>query len=41
MWFDADPEENKDGFPDLIEHAHLMAWLCLLGCAAFVLVVVL
>jgi hypothetical protein len=33
--------EASVGFPDLIDRAHLMAGLCLLGYAAFVLVVVL
>ena len=41
MWFDADPEENTDGFPDLIKHAHLMAWLCLFGFIGFAMWMVL
>jgi hypothetical protein len=40
-----DDIENTDddsvGFPDLIDHAHLMAGFCLLGYVGFVLVVVL
>ena len=34
---EVDPVENEDstGFPDLIDHARVIGWLCLIGFLGF------